>query len=192
MTLKWRPEVKYDFKFIGLCSEEILNLSIFCLQNYQEIILNRKNNFFLFDNSKVSRGCKRWVKINSDNFQQLLRCHNHQAIKSDLQIDSLPSCFFQFPHQADWQKQAKGHQAIWSVPPHQWQESGYSHENRLNRQGRLRKGIPHHIQRYNRKHSMVSDSSDVSDDEYSQKSSTIDSRISKNKQKSDKLEEFRN
>ena len=39
---------------------------------------------------------------------------------------------------------------------------------------------------------MVSDSSDVSDDEYSQKSSTIDSRISKNKQKSDKLEEFRN
>ena len=34
---------------------------------------------------------------------------------------------------------------------------------------------------------MVSDSSDVSDDEYSQKSSTIDSRISKNKQKSDKL-----
>ena len=47
------------------------------------------------------------------------------------------------------------------------------------------------MQKYTRKYSrMVSDSSDLSDDDHSQKSSTIDSRISKSQV--DKLEEYKN
>ena len=48
------------------------------------------------------------------------------------------------------------------------------------------------MKKYKRKLSSMSDSSDYSDDDLSQKSSTLDSRISKNYSKSERLEDYKN